>query len=193
MSCRKTAAVIALVKTVLGSASPLKYVYMKFLWCKFFSFSKFYVVAIFAKSGYKRIPFRIERYMFDFPDTAGRTPDKQIYLLTAQTTVFATNWYSSNGIAAEASMTCRRSQWTHLLTFSLLFSSPRRYFSDMTTSSKLRTKGLLKAQLERRSKFQSPLSKVQVQHSNYFNLPPTPHHLNQGEELKTSISVLFFS
>ena len=60
--------------------------------------------------------------------------------------MFATNWSSSGGLAAEASVTCRRSQWSISSHFSLLFSPPKRFFCDMTTTPKLGTKDLLKAQ-----------------------------------------------
>ena len=41
-------------------------------------------------------------------------------------TMFATNWSSNGGLAAEASVTCRRSQWSNSSHFSLLFSPPKR-------------------------------------------------------------------
>ena len=43
-------------------------------------------------------------------------------------TMFATNWSSNGGLAAEASVTCRRSQWSNSSHFSLLFSPPKRFF-----------------------------------------------------------------
>ena len=61
-------------------------------------------------------------------------------------TMFATNWSSNGGLAAEASVTCWRSQWSNSSHFSLLFSPPQRFFCDMTTTPKLGTKDLLKAQ-----------------------------------------------
>ena len=60
--------------------------------------------------------------------------------------MFATNWSSNGGLAAEASVTCRRSQWSNFSHFSLLFSPTMRFFCYMTTTPKLGTKDLLKAQ-----------------------------------------------
>ena len=61
-------------------------------------------------------------------------------------TMFATNWSSNGGLAAEASVTCRRPQWSNSSHFPLLFSPPKRFFCDMTTTPKLGAKDLLKAQ-----------------------------------------------
>ena len=61
-------------------------------------------------------------------------------------TMFATNWSSNGGLAAEASVTCRRSQWSNSSNFSLLFSPPKRFFVTWPPLPKLGTKDLLKAQ-----------------------------------------------
>ena len=86
--------------------------------------------------------------------------------------MFATNWSSNGGLAAEASVTCRRSQWSNSSHFSLLFSPPEPFFCDMTTTPKLGTKDLLKAQrwvVERESKLLPLLYKLN-------SLTPIPSH-----------------
>ena len=87
-------------------------------------------------------------------------------------TMFLTNWSSNGGLAAEASVTCRRSQWSNSSHFSLLFSPPKRFFCDMTTTPKLGTKDLLKAQrwvVERESNLLPLLYKLN-------SLTPIPSH-----------------
>ena len=61
-------------------------------------------------------------------------------------TMFATNWSSNGGLAAEASVTCRRSQWSNSSHFFFALFSAYAFFCDMTTTPKLGTKDLLKAQ-----------------------------------------------
>ena len=61
-------------------------------------------------------------------------------------TMFASNWSSNGGLAAEASVTCRRSQWSNSSHFFFALFSAYAFFCDMTSTPKLGTKDLLKAQ-----------------------------------------------
>ena len=145
--------------------------------------------------------------MFNFPDTPGRVSDKRFcFSLESADNPYETFFpimqiitpcLQPIRLAAEASIICRRSQWSNLLKF-FNISSLRKPFCDMTASSKYaRDKGLAQGPTVVKWKTIELLTTpLQAQHSNHYttatlHLQITVFNLYELRILKRDASGVF--